>query len=473
MERIERFETHSHSMYSNIRLIDSINRPKDMILKAYELGLSGLCITDHEALCGHVDFLNLEKELKEQEKIPENFKIGLGNEIYLTDNRDKKQRYYHFILIAKDTIGHKALRELSSIAWYNSYYDRGMERVPTLKSELKEIVLKYKGHLISCTACLGGELATLTLELVKAEKNKDKEKIHSIKQQIVDFLQYCIDLFGEDFYIEIAPSCSPDQIIFNKRIKKIAKPLNLKMIFATDAHYLTKENREMHKAYLNSKNGEREVDDFYAYAHLMNNEEAFNNLYPYYTEEEFKEMCENTMEIYSKIKEYDIFHKSIIPKVEVKSYPKSLSHFGINNSLKDELDTSWPTIKYLLTSDNIQERYWINQCLDSLYEKRSWENNERDDKELIKYDRTIEDYLNRIEIEADIIKTLGDNLEDCLFSYFNTFQHYINLFWECGSIVGPGRGSAVGFLTNYLLGITQLDPIKWRLPYWRLTLIIY
>ena len=52
-------------------------------------------------------------------------------------------------------------------------------------------------------------------------------------------------------------------------------------------------------------------------------------------------------------------------------------------------------------------------------------------------------------------------------AYFNTLQHYIDLFWEEGSIVGPGRGSAVGFLSNYLQGITQLDPVEHNLPFWR------
>ena len=64
-------------------------------------------------------------------------------------------------------------------------------------------------------------------------------------------------------------------------------------------------------------------------------------------------------------------------------------------------------------------------------------------------------------------KDIGNKLDDCLFAYFNTFKHYIDLFWECGSIVGPGRGSATGFLSNYLLGITQLDPIRWDIKYWR------
>ena len=76
-------------------------------------------------------------------------------------------------------------------------------------------------------------------------------------------------------------------------------------------------------------------------------------------------------------------------------------------------------------------------------------------------------YLERLETEAKVIKVIGEKLGDCLFKYFNTFQHFIDLFWDCGSIVGPGRGSAVCFLSNYLLGITQLDPIVWNLPYWR------
>ena len=80
-----------------------------------------------------------------------------------------------------------------------------------------------------------------------------------------------------------------------------------------------------------------------------------------------------------------------------------------------------------------------------------------------------EEYMIALETEARVIKVVGEKLGNCLYEYFNTFQHMINLFWDCGSIVGPGRGSAVCFLSNYLLGITQLDPLKWGLKYWRLT----
>lgn len=111
-----------------------------------------------------------------------------------------------------------------------------------------------------------------------------------------------------------------------------------------------------------------------------------------------------------------------------------------------------------MNSNNIQEKYWIYECLESLKIKE----NEGDiDK------RRHKEYLERLETESKIIKLIGEKLEDCLFAYFNTFKHYIDLFWECGSIVGPGRGSSTGFLSNYLLGITQLDPIQWNLYYWR------
>lgn len=440
----ERFDNHSHSMFSNFRLIDSINRPKDMILKAHELGMKGIALTDHETVAGHVEWLKSEKELKAAGKIPEDFKCACGNEIYLVDDRNNIERYWHYILIAKDTVGHRALRELSSIAWYNGFSSRGLYRVPTEKKELEQIVHKYPNSLIATTACLGGELPHFVAELVKAEKKGDEFEVYDWKMKIDSFIRWNLDLFGEDFYIEIAAASSKDQIKFNKRVVSIAAAYNIKIVIGSDAHYLTSKERPVHKAYLNSKDGEREVDDFYTYSHMMDNIEAFEYLKDSdFTEDDFKNFCDNSMEIYNKIGTYDIFRKPIIPRVDVKDYPKSDPPFTWK-----EL---YPTLTYLLNSDNIQERYWVNECLTAICEKHL------ESKE----------YFTALETEARVIKVVGEKLGNCLYEYFNTFQHMINLFWECGSIVGPGRGSAVCFLSNYLLGITQLDPLQWGLKYWR------
>ncbi len=251
------FNNHAHTIYSNVRLLDAINRPKDLIKKAHELGMSGIAITDHEILSGHVEALKVAEEIYKEDP---DFLVALGNEIYLTDTRDNGQKYYHFILIAKDAIGHKALRELSSQSWFYSYMDRGLERVPTLKSELKEIVEKYSGHLIATTACIGGELGTNLLMRAKALAIDDNYNAEIYAKQADNFLSWYHNLFGNDFYIECAPSSNEEQISVNKQLKEFANKYNIKMCIGTDAHYLTKEDRPVHKAYLNSKGGEREVD---------------------------------------------------------------------------------------------------------------------------------------------------------------------------------------------------------------------
>ena len=190
------FNCHNHTHYSNVRILDSIIRPKNLIDKAIELGLCGIAITDHECISSHV------QALKHVEKIRENnpdFKVALGNEIYLVDERTPKQKHYHFILIAKDALGYRAIRELSSQAWFYSYKQGKIEWPPTLKSELKEIIEKYKGHIIATSACLGGELSNNALAYSLAKEVNDLNSARVYYDNIINFIEYCRDLIGSDF----------------------------------------------------------------------------------------------------------------------------------------------------------------------------------------------------------------------------------------------------------------------------------
>ena len=440
---IQRFEPHSHSHYSNIRLLDSINRPELLIKRAQEIGLAGIAITDHEVLSSHMEVNILAKKLREENP---DFKIALGNEIYLTDTRENGIRYWHFILIAKDKEGHRQLRELSSLAWLNSYWDRGLERVPTLKSDLEEIVKKNPGHLIATSACIGGELSGSVLIMEKARQTGDLKSAETAKQNIIKFVLWCKELFGDDFYIECAPGASRDQIIVNKKLVEMAPQFGVKMVIGTDAHYLTKEDRYIHKAFLNSKGGEREVDDFYEYAYLQDDTDIYNNLLPSIADS-IPTMYGNSIEIYNKIEFYDLTHPQVIPSVEVKDYPKkNWFETGDNPDHPD-----YPILSSMFRSDDKYERYWAFECLNKLKEK----------------DLCNKQYLDRLEEEADVKRTIGEKLGTNMFSYPITLQHYINMFWDCGSTVGAGRGSSCSGLNHYLLGVTQLDPIKWDLPFWR------
>lgn len=429
---MKRFEIHSHSAKgSNIRLIDSINSPKGLLQTAYDKGYSGLTITDHEFVGNSVMMLMAEKELKEKKLISEDFKVALGNEIYLVDTRNKKEikKYFHFILIAKNSLGHEALRKLSSIAWYNNFFDRNQCRVPTLKSELEAIVHEYPNTLIATTACIGNELFFMM----------NKQDYEGIEK----YINFCKNLFKDDFYLEIAPAATPEQETYNKFVSELSKKYSIPVVIGCDAHYLRKEDRFIHKSFLNSKEGEREVDDFYGYTYLMSNEEVEENI-PYFSKDFLEECYRNSESIRQKITNYDVFKKQIIPKENVKVYEKN--NF---DSIKKE---KYPVLRNFLDGDDIQDRYWANEVLTALDEKNI-ENKET--------------YLDRLEIEADVLNTISEKIDDHLTAYHNTIKQFIDLFWESGSIVGPGRGSATGFLSNYLLGITQLDPIVWKLNYWR------
>ena len=438
---MNRFEIHAHTHYSNLRLLDCINRPKDLIKRAIELGLSGICITDHECVSGHME-VNLY--MKEVQKEHPEFKVGYGNEIYLCEDRSLGQKYYHFILIAKTKLGQKAIRELSSRAWMNSYWDRGMERVVTTYDDLREICQKYPGQLIATTACLGGELSSKVLEMETSKMICDYAKAKMCEKEIPKFLSFCKSLFGDDFYIECAPAKSDDQKIANYGLAQIAKLYKIPMVIGSDAHYLKAEDRYVHKAYLNSKGGEREVDDFYAYSYLQSEDEVIDNLKASFDVEDIIDMFHNSIEIYNKIENYSLEHKQTIPKVKVQRFPT-------RDYVNTEFWDNYPTLASMYMSNNEVERYWVNKCIDKL-------------RELNLYNDV---YLSRLEEEADIKRTISEKLETNMFAYPVTLQHYVDLFWECGSIVGAGRGSSCSGLNHYLLGITQLDPIEWELPFWR------
>ena len=397
-----------------------------------------MAITDHETIASSIRVCKL------LEKLPPDFKLAIGNEIYLVDTRERGQKYYHFILIAKDAEGHRQLRELSSLAWINGYMDKGLMRVPTLKSDLEKVVRKNPGHLIATTACIGGELSQCMLGIMESRTIGDVESEKKYGEQATAFILWCQELFKDDFYIEIAPGASKEQIYVNQTLMKFANHYKFKVVIGDDAHYLKKEDRFVHKAYLNSTNGEREVDAFYQYAYLHDEQDCITDLYPSFgdsTMDVYKWCCQNSIDMYDSIETYSLLHNQTIPSVEVKHYDSY-----IDQSLND-----YPVLKEMRASKDDYDKYWVNECLLSLKKKGL------DKKE----------YLSRLEEEADVKKTIGEKLGTNLFKYPIVLQHYIDMMWDCGSLVGAGRGSSCSGLNHYLLGVTQLDPIKWNLPFFR------
>lgn len=426
---------HNHTHFSNLRLRDCIIREDKLIDYAIELGHSVLAITDHEALSCHIKAQKYYQKIKE--KNPD-FKLILGNEIYLCrdgltkDNFISGQdRYYHFILLAKDEIGHAQLRELSTRAWKRSWISKGkMRRVPTYYSDLFEVVGANPGHLIGSTACLGGCLPT---QIMRASTNPGNKEL---LERIDNWAIQLHNLFGEgNFYLELQPSATTEQTYVNRKLIEMSERLGIPYIITTDSHYLKKEDAPIHEAFLNAQDGDREVKSFYLTTYMMDTEELESHLD--LTEEELEKAYGNILTIRDNCKDYDLTKPLEIPILPWRK-------FNPKNVLRPTMRAAISHFKTFEESDFIGDR----KLIDCIVEKV--ENDERlQNKET--YD-AIEDCLEKTWTSSIKNKTHWS-------SYYLNLQKIIDCCWDAGTLVGPGRGSGVGFILLYLCDITQINPL--------------
>ena len=429
---------HNHTDFSNFRLRDSINTVESLMNYAIELGHKVVAITEHETIASAI---RAEKAYNKVKQDLPDFKLIRGNEIYLvrnglnSDNYKKEtDRYFHFILLAKDLIGHQQIREVSSRAWMRSYVTRRMRRVPTYYQDLIDIIGKNPGHVIGCTACLGGCLPTQLM------RNRDTgaPSMDLIKRWIVQMQ----GIFGkEDFYFEMQPSFNKDQIYVNKKLVELGEEMGIKYIITNDAHYLKKEDRPIHKAFLNSQQGDREVDDFYATTYLMSDEEIYHYMEKSLGEDVIQTAYRNIEEIKDKCDDYTLLKPLKIPRLNwKKATGNELDPYGY-----EEYFDLIPMLETFASSKYDSDVHLAKIIINSIESDKSVQNQEA-------YD----------EINACLEDTwISSEVNGSRWSaYFLNLQNIIDACWDAGTLVGCGRGSGVGFILLYLLGITQINPLR-------------
>lgn len=424
---------HNHSDFSNIRIRDSICTIPGLIDYAIELGHEVLALTDHECISGYVDAEEYYQKIKE--KNPD-FKLILGNEIYLCRNGLNKDnfdisidKYFHFILLAKDLEGNKQIRELSTRAWMRSYMARGMRRVPTYYQDLIDIIKPNKGHVIGSSACIGGALPQHILQYQKNQSEKTY-------REIIQWCKTMNNIFGKgNFFLELQPSHNEEQTYVNQFLVQLSKQLDIPYIITNDAHYLKKGEAFIHEAFLNSQQGDREVKAFYETTYLMGTEEL-ESFFEYFPKEVLEEAYQNILSIKNMCKDYSLKKPLKIPKLKWRKTK------NLDNTLKYYTNIPW--LKTFSSSPHDGDRHLAQAIVDKL------KSDER-----LQEPKTYEEINTELEsiwVSSEVNKAHWSD-------YLLNLQNIIDTCWKSGTIVGPGRGSGVGFLILYLLDITQINPL--------------
>lgn len=432
-------ELHAHTMMSNLKAgRDSINRIPDLVDCVQNMGHKGLAITEHDCIVSHLDAVEYVKKKKAIDASFKDFKIILGNEIYLTPNdvcKESPASYYpHFILNALDEEGHKQIRQLSTAAWGRGFMQNAL-RAPTHYADLEKIIGKNQGHVVGSSACMGGALPR---HLLAARNAPTVEQRTEIRLECEGWIQYINNIFGQgNFFLELQPSNNPDQIYVNNQLVYMAKNQNIPFIITNDVHYLRPEDRPIHKAFLQAQETEREVDDFYETTYCKS-ESEMKELLSYLEDDIIEEGFANTVKIADRVQEYELKKPLQIPYMCLDYREPDINLFM---KYKEKI----PSLSYFFTSKHDADRHLCREIVKRIDNDEQYQNQETYDE---------------LESELQTVIECSDAIGVRWSAYFLTEQNIVNLIWEAGEIVGCGRGSGVGFLLLNLLGITQINPLR-------------
>ena len=291
---------HVHSEYS---LLDGMSKIKDLPVRAKELGMKAIALTDHGVMYGAVDFY---KECKKND-----IKPIIGCEVYVAPrSRFEKEAgrdsgYNHLILLAKNKEGYQNLSKLVSLSFVEGFYYK-----PRIDLEILE---KYSKGLICLSACLAGSLSQA---LIQDDMQKAEEIALWHKR-----------VFKDDYYIEIQHNGLRQQIMINQKLIQLARKLDIPLVATNDAHYLKKEDSYFHEVLLCIQTGKRMSDEdrmrFETQEFYIKSPEEMADYFS-----EFPDAIENTVKIAEKCN-YDFeFGVTKLPNYDVpEEYATHLDYF--------------------------------------------------------------------------------------------------------------------------------------------------
>lgn len=450
---------HLHTTYS---FLDGFNRPEAAARKARELGMKAMAITDHNHLCGVIDFkkacdeegvkpilgfegywthdtniLSLSADERTGYAIERALTAGVEVPDKINDKKPTKKQLapyiekyeydtsqYHIIFLAKNQTGWSNLVKLQSeAAAACTYNGRYLCDTPMMR--------RFSEGVITTTACVHN----IVCEEFAAGRDDNAIKI----------LNEWKDIYGENLYIELQPNNFKKQWIANIKLIKWANENNMKFVVTNDVHWTEKDDHDDHDTLLCIGTGKTKSEQ--ARMHYDKN----------YWIRSFDEMLYYFAEQMQEIEAATFPGKELF---DAETYMNAVvSGLANTNDIADmvediSLKSDVPLFPQLDMPHGIDPSVHLSaECWKALYKYAS----ENED-----VSNNIHEYEKRLRYELDVINSKG------FAPYMLTVEEYITWANNNGCPTGMGRGSGCGSLVLFLLGITKvIDPIKYNLLFFR------
>ncbi|QNN22334.1 DNA polymerase III subunit alpha [Planctomycetales bacterium ZRK34] len=435
---------HVHSQYS---LLDGACRTSDLPKRAKELGQTSIAISDHGCLFGLVDFYS--------RCVNEGVKPIIGLEAYMApgDRRDKsytgvKDGGYHLLLLAENLTGYHNLLKLASIAYVEGFYYK-----PRID---KNVLREHSAGLLATSACLGGEIPNA---LTASDRKKAKELAETY-----------IDIFGTDrFFIELQ-SHIPEQAKINPELIDLAERVGAGAVATNDVHFLLPGDHEPHDALCCISTGRLVSDEsrlIYPTQLYLKSAEEMRAAAPD-LKDHWQRACDNTVRIAEMCNVELDFNANHAPVVKIETAPKPDAERSEASGSKSE--------------HPVGSTQWFNDyCANfNLLPFDSQKDTESSDDLKTQCDKALRDLVEagavwrygedgitdaiRARLEREL-KVLSDKM---ISAYFLIVWDFVN-YARSNDIPCNARGSGVGTMVGYCLGLSNACPVKYGLLFERFT----
>jgi DNA polymerase III subunit alpha len=409
---------HVHTQFS---LLDGAASIQSLYKKSVKEGMPGLAITDHGNMFGAFEFV---AEAYKHKNDDGSLKVKpiVGCEFYVVADRhrkiftkEQKDQRFHQVLLAKNATGYQNLIKLTSLGYIEGMYSK----YPRID---KELILQYHEGLIATTCCIGAHVPQAILK-----QGEEKAEIE---------FKWWLDIFGDDFFIELQRHNMKEQEILNQTLIKFGRKYNVPMIATNDSHYTDREDYNAHDILLCINTGEKKSTP--GYDDFVNDDVNLKDRRFKFPNDQFYFKGKDEMEkLFRDIPEAIDNTNMIVDRVDVL------------NLKKDILLPAFPVPKeFAIHSDSNLNQWELLKHLTYLGAKT-------------RYNEITPEVEERLAFELHTIKTMG------FAGYFLIVSDFIKAGRELGVFVGPGRGSAAGSVVAYCVGITNIDPLKYNLLFER------